>query len=252
MILNEFEILSPLKSEYIIYDDLKEKLINSEFVYFSDQDFKSLLALSFAIELHGNYLEQLPGTDLKNFNLDSNRYFEITINFGLILLDNLSEFKKEWFNTLLSKQYKLGDFFKYPEIKEFTQEALIDQLNVRQWEYGRYFLESFSKIMGSSIVRQPIKSTQSRGEFWDLMYKKMDAIKEPIENYEAVLLAFFIKKHIEKQDLNMRDYFLLGSIACQKMHLIFKRELNLKQAINEIVSLDQNLNKGKRRGGPKR
>jgi hypothetical protein len=36
------------------------------------------------------------------------------------------------------------------------------------------FLESFYKIMGSSIVKQPIKSTQSRGEFWDLMYKKND------------------------------------------------------------------------------
>jgi hypothetical protein len=44
---------SPLKSEYIIYDDLKEKLVNTEFVYFSEQDFKSLLAISFAIELHG-------------------------------------------------------------------------------------------------------------------------------------------------------------------------------------------------------
>ena len=247
MILNEFEVLSPLKSEYVIYDDLKVKLVNSEFVYFSEQDFKSLLALSFAIELHGNYLAQLPGTDLKNFNLDSNRYFKISINFGLILLDNLSDFKKEWFSTLLSQQYRFGEFFNYTDIKEFTQEALIDQLSVRQWEYGMYFLESFSKIIGSSIVKQPIKSSQSRGEFWDLMYKKMDIIKEPIENHEAVLLAFFIKKHIEKQDLNMWDYFLIGNVACQKMHLIFKRELNLKQATREIVSLDQNLNKKKGR-----
>ena len=247
MILDEFEVLSPLKSEYVIYDDLKVKLVNSEFVYFSEQDFKSLLALSFAIELHGNYLRELPGTDLKNFNLDSNRYFKISINFGLILLDNLSDFKKEWFSTLLSQQYRFEDFFNYTDIKEFTQEALIDQLNVRQWEYGRYFLESFSKIMGSLIIKQPIKSTQSSGEFWDLIYKKMDIIKEPIENYEAVLLAFFIKKHIEKQSLNMRDYFLIGNVACQKMHLIFKRELNLKQATREIVSLDQNLNKKKGR-----
>ena len=134
-----------------------------------------------------------------------------------------------------------------PDIIEFVQEGLIDQLNVRQWEYGKYFLESFSKFMDSSIISKPIKSTQSRGGFWDLMYKKMDSIKEPIENHEAVLLAFFIKKHIEKQDLNMRDYFLLGSIACQKMPLIFKRQQNLKQAIREIIALDQNLNKKKGR-----
>jgi hypothetical protein len=67
---------SPLKSENIIYDDLKEKLVNIEFVYFSEQDFKSLLALSFAIELYGHYLETTARNRSENFNLDSNRYLK--------------------------------------------------------------------------------------------------------------------------------------------------------------------------------
>ncbi len=247
MKFDEFEILSPKKTIYLSNEYIRKKYANNEVIDFTEQCFKSLLALSYAFDLHSAYAQKLTVVEKKDFFLESNPYFKISIDFGLTLLDNLTSFKEEWFNTLLSKPYRLGDFFNYPEIKEFTQEALIDQLNVRQWEYGRYFLESLSKIMDSSIVKQPIKSTQSRGGFWDLMYKKMDSIKETIENYEAVLLAFFIKKHIEKQDLNMRDYFLLGSIACQKMHLIFKRELNLKQAIKEIVSLDQNLNKKKGR-----
>jgi hypothetical protein len=69
--------------------------------------------------------------------------------------------------------------------------------------------------MGSSIVKQPIKSTQSRGEFWDLMYKKMDTIKEPIK-LRSGFTCVFIKKHIEKQDLNMRDYFFIRSIVLSK------------------------------------
>ena len=45
----------------------------------------------------------------------------------------------------------------------------------------------------------------------------------------------------------MDDYSLLGNIAIQKMPFIYKREQNLKQAINEIISLDLKLNKGKGR-----
>ena len=252
MRLDEFEVLSPKTTSYILYKDLSKEYRNSEYSVYTEQNLKSLLALTFAINLHGAYVQKLTVADKNDFYLDSNIYFKISINFGLTLLDNLSDFKKEWFNTLLSQPHKLVGFINDPDIIDFTQEALIDQLNVRQWEFGKYFLESFSKIMDNFIIKQPIKSSQSRGEFWDLMYKKMDIIKEPIENHEAVLLAFFVKKHIEKQDLNMRDYLLLGSIACQKMHLVFKRELNLKQAMREIVSLDQILAKGKRRGGPKR
>lgn len=251
MKLVEFEILSPKKTTYILYENLQKKYLDSESIFFTEQELKSLMARSFAVVLHIADSEKLSESDRKNFISDSNRYFKISIDFGLILLDNIKDFNKDWFEKLQSKAFIKSNSSSSSDVFDFINEALIDQMNVRRWEYGKYFLEAFSEFMDKSLLNQPIKPLQSHENFWDIMYQKMYKIKEPLENYEAVLLAYFIKNHIEKQDLNMRDYFLLGSIACQKMPFIFKKEQNLKQAIKEIISLDQNLKKGIRKGGPK-
>jgi hypothetical protein len=247
MKLVEFELLQPRKTGYILFNLLIKKYSSAEYNRFSEQDFKSILALSFAIELHLDSISNSSAPDRKVFISDTNPYFKISIDFGLTLLDNLNDFEKERFDNLLSQPYKFEGIFRNPDIKEFTHETLIDQMNVRRWEYGKYFLESFTQIMDKTLLNQSFKALQGQENFWDIMYQKMDKIKEPLENYEAVLLAYFIKNHIEKQDLNMRDYFLLGSIACQKMTFVFKREQNLKQAVKEIISLDQNLKKKKGR-----
>lgn len=251
MKLVEFEMLSPKKTTYILYENLQKKYLNSESIFFTEQELKSLIAWAFAVELQSSYANELTETDRKNFISDSNTYFKISIDFGLILIDNLKDFNKDWFEELQFKAFIKSNSSSRSDVFEFINEALIDQMNVRRWEYGKFFLEAFSQIMDKNFMNQSIKPLQSQENFWDVMYQKMYKIKESLENYEAVLLAYFIKNHIEKQDLNMRDYFLLGSIACQKMPFIFKREQNLKQAIKEIISLDQNLNKGRRKGGPK-
>lgn len=248
MELVEFELLQPRKTGYLLFIPLMKKYSSAEYNRFSEQDFKSILAFSFAIELHLTSVENSEVSDRREFISDTNPYFKISIDFGLTLLDNLNDFEKKRFDNLLSKPYKFEGIFRNPDIKEFTHESLIDQMNVRRWEYGKFFLEAFSQIMDKSFMNQSFKALQGQENFWDIMYQKMDKIKEPIENYEAVLLSFYFKNQIEKQDLNMRDYFLLGSIACQKMPLIFKREQNLKQAVREIISLDQNLKKKKGRG----
>lgn len=245
MKLVEFGLLQPKKKEYTLFKTLIKKYSSTEHNRFTEQDFKSILALSFAIELHIRSLANSSTSDSSEFISDTNPYFKISIDFGLTLLDNLNDFEKERFDNLLSQPYKFEGIFRNPVIKEFTQEALIDQMNVRRWEYGKYFLESFSQIMDKTLLNQSLMALQSQENFWDIMYQKMDKIKEPIENYEAVLLSFFFKNLIEKQNLNMRDYFLLGSIACQKMPFVFKREQNLKQAVREIISLNQNLKKGR-------
>jgi hypothetical protein len=251
MKLVEFELLSPKKTTYILYENLQKKYLNSESIFFTEQELKSLMARSFALVLHSADAQKLSESDRKNFISDSNHYFKISIDFGLVLLDNLKDFNKDWFEKLQSKAFIKSNSSSSTDVFDFINEALIDQMNVRRWEYGKFFLEAFSQIMDKTFLNSSIKPLQSQENFWDVMYQKMYKIKEPIENYEAVLLVYFIKNHIEKQDLNMRDYFLLGSIACQKIPFIFKREQNLKQSIKEIISLDQNLNKGRKKGGPK-
>ena len=100
MQLVEFEMLSPKKTTYILYENLQKKYLDSESIFFTEQELKSLMARSFAVVLHIADSEKLSESDRKNFISDSNRYFKISIDFGLILLDNLKDFNKDWFVKL--------------------------------------------------------------------------------------------------------------------------------------------------------
>lgn len=220
-------------------------------VLFTDNELKSILSLIFAYQLHLPELEKQSKEDRLKFLSEQNYYFNISKNFGRLLLENLEDYKFEWFNELKRQSFRLEIVGSDKNLNEFVEEALIDQMNIRQWEYGKYFFQSYSNILDSSISYKKMQGNQSNqnsAKFWDNLYDKMDSIKEPIENYEAVLLGFYIKRKIEIQDLNMQNYFLLGSISCQKMPYLFKREQNLKQALNELLSPDQKLKikKGRR------
>lgn len=220
-------------------------------VKFTDDELKSILSLMFAYQLHLPELEKQSKEDRLIFLSEQNDYFNISRKFGRLLLENLVGYNLEWFNELKKQSFMLVTVGSDEHLNDFVEEALIDQMNMRQWEYGKYFFQSYSKILDSSKSNQKNQGNQSNQnlvQFWDNLYDKMDRIKETIENYEAVLMGFYIKSKIEKQDLNMQNYFLLGRISSQKMYYLFKREQNLKQALNELLSLDQKLKikKGRR------
>jgi hypothetical protein len=105
MQLVEFEILSPKKTSYILYENLQKKYSNRESIFFTEQELKSLIARSFAVELHSSNAKELTETDRKNFISDSNLYFKISIDFGLILLDNLLFFQVFSSNKNLKNWY---------------------------------------------------------------------------------------------------------------------------------------------------
>ena len=250
-----YNVLKTNEFEHINFQDIGKKYLanynENGKVIFTDDELKSILSLIFAYQFHLPELEKQSKEDRLIFLSKQNDYFNISRKFGRLLLENLVDFNLQWFNDLKNQSFKLESVGINEQLNEFVEEALIDQMNIRQWEYGKYFFQSYSKILDSSKSNQGNQGNQSiqnLAQFWDNLYDKMDKIKEPIENYEAVLMGFYIKSKIEKQDLNMQNYFLLGRISSQKMYYLFKREQNLKQALNELLSLDQKLRikKGKR------
>lgn len=270
MYLTKFKVLQHKRTEYLFFNTIRKKYSSIEQIKFSEPELKSLLALSFAIEIHVSSIVKLEEKDRKDFAIEVNPYFKTSIDFGLTLLDSLSDFKKEWLDKLLSKSYKIDNVLLDPYIKEFTSEALIDQMNIRQWEYGKNCLQSFSKIIDETIPNQPLQTNQGQGNFWDIVHQKMTKIKEPIENHEVVLLAFLVKNKIKNSEIDMLDYSIIATIASEKMPFIYKRERVLKQSLSEIIGLNQGLNqnlkndldndidnnlnnnKRKGKGGPKR
>lgn len=250
-----YNVLKTNEFEHINFQVIVRKYLanynENDKVMFTDNELKSILSLIFAYQLHLLELEKQSKEGRLKFMSEQNNYFNISKEFGRLLLENLVDFKLEWFNGLKKQSFKLVTVGSDKNLNEFVEEALIDQMNIRQWEYGKYFFTSYSNILDSSLSNKKIKENQSNqnsAKFWDNLYHKMVNIKEPIENYEAVLLGFYVKSKIEKQHLNMQNYSLLGSISSQKMYYLFKREQNLKQALNELLSLDQKLKikKGRR------
>ena len=250
-----YNVLKTNEFEHINFQVIVRKYLanynENDKVMFTDNELKSILSLIFAYQLHLLELEKQSKEGRLKFMSEQNNYFNISKEFGRLLLENLVDFKLEWFNGLKKQSFKLVTVGSDKNLNEFVEEALIDQMNIRQWEYGKYFFQSYSNILDSSLSNQKIKENQSNqnsAKFCDNLYHKMVNIKEPIQNYEAVLLGFYVKSKIEKQHLNMQNYSLLGSISSQKMYYLFKREQNLKQALNELLSLDQKLKikKGRR------
>ncbi len=250
-----YNVLKTNEFEHINFQVIVRKYLanynENDKVIFTDDELKSILSLIFAYQFHLLELEKQSKEDRLIFLSEQNDYFNISRKFGRLLLENLVDFNLQWFNGLKKQSFKLVSVGSNKQLNEFVEEALIDQMNIRQWEYGKYFFQSYSNILDSSVLhqkKQRNQSNQNLAQLWDNLYDKMVDIKEPIENYEAVLLGFYVKSKIEKQDLNMQNYLLLGSISSQKMYYLFKREQNLKQALNELLSLDQKLKikKGRR------
>lgn len=252
----KFQILNPSKTKYILFSELKKKYDNNDSTKFTEQELKSLLSMLYAFEIHFEEAKKLTTKEQKEFLFDKNPYFKISIDFGLILLDNLEGFKKECFQELLSNPYNFNNIFKSEELNIFNQDVLISQMNIRQWEYGKHFFNCFYEKIDlqttywETYKNKIISYTQYKSNFWNIMYQKMSQIKTHLENHEAILLAFLIKSKIENQELNMKDYLFLGFIGSQKMNYIYSREQALKNSLQEILSLNPNLKKGI--GGPKR
>lgn len=245
MLQQEFRVLDPKKTNYVSYDTLMKKYQNSEKINFKEQELKSIIAFVFALKLHPESSQKLPTEINKSFLATNNFYLQISIDFGITLLDNVTGSDNKTLEMLFSKPYTNENSLLKPEFVYFADEILFSQMNIRRWEYGRYFIENFANRMG--VTKNSALGIATNANFWDVMLDKMTKIKTELDNYEAILLAYLLKSKLENQVLDMQDYSLLGNIAIQKIPLIYKREQNLKQAINEIISLDQNIKKGKGR-----
>lgn len=245
MLQHEFKVLNPKTTNYVLYDTLIKKYLNSKEITFQEQELKSIIAFVFAIKLHAESSQKIPPEINEMFLNVTNIYLQTSIDFGLTLLDNVTGSDNKTLKMLLSKNYTNENILLKPEFSYFTDEILFSQMNIRRWEYGRCFLENFANKM--EVTKKNTLGIANNGDFWDVMLNKMTKIKTELDNYEAVLLAYLLKNKLEKQELYMDDYSLLGNIAIQKMPFINKREQVLKQAINAIISLDLKLNKGKGR-----
>lgn len=224
-------------------------------IKFTELELKSLLSWVFAYHFHLPETRQYNKTQTDSFNTDENAFFKITIDFGRYLLENLDSFEKDWFNELLQKEYKIRGIVHNEYITSSVEESLIDLMNIRQWEYGRFFLQKFFLIASENSTwkkeeKNILNALTNKEDFMSIMAKKINKTNTFLNLREEFVLIFTLKEKVLKSKMTMYDYTAISQIAQQKMCLFYTRRNELKLSFNQYLKQNWNLDRGM--GGPKR
>lgn len=226
----------------------------TDYVKFTELELKSLLSWAFAYHLHLTETSQY-NNQPNTFNSDANVFFKISLDFGRSLLENLDSYRKDWFNELLQKEYKIQGIVHNENILSFVEEGLIDLMNVIEWEYGRFFLQKLFLIISDNSIwereeKNILNALKNKEDYMSIMAKKIKDTNTFLNSREEFILIFVLKEKILKEEMTMYDYTVISQIAQQKMYLLHSRRNDLKLSFNKYLKQNWNLNRGM--GGPKR
>jgi hypothetical protein len=248
-----YKTLDLKKTQHIYFKEIKDKyrsnIEKDEVIKLTDDELKSIIAGIFAVLFHSPETKNLSDEKKDLFNDETNYFFNITKDFGRVLIENLDGFKLEWLNGLLHKEYKIKDILKNQDVRSFAEEGLIDLMNVREWEYGRFFLQKLFSILTDHLTwklnEQGISSILKDNEnHMSIMAKKIKLTNTNLESDEKFTLIFVLKEKILKDKMSMYDYTVISQIAQQKMCQFDIRKFTLLIAFNNYLSVDWNLNRG--------
>lgn len=256
MIYKIFEIKSypHIDGGTILVTKEKQGFGLEDYVSFSDTELKSILSIIYAIYLHDPEIRE-NRNEIKGFLTEQNPYFNISRGFGRILLENLEYHRLEWYQELLNAKHKLDGIFHNQELIHFVNEALISQMPIRQWEYGRFFLvelfpvlvDKFKWYNSKDHIYRSIENDENPLLKIAGMFKKS---KTTLNAYENFTLIFVLKQQLLKEKITMGDYAVISQIAQHRMLQLHSRRIVLKESFNSVIKIGWNLNKG--RGGPRR
>ncbi len=206
-----------------------------DFVSLNATELKSILSVIFVVCLHKPDLDN--NKELGNvFFYEENPYFKIPKDFGLVLMENLEGYKLEWYQDLLKAKYKLDEIFRNQDLIHFVNEALISQMPIRQWEYGRFFLmelfpilvDKFKWYNSKDHIYGSIKDDENPLLKIAGMFKKS---KTTLNAYENFTLIFVLKQQLLKEKITMGDYAVISQIAQHRMLQLHSRENRVKGII---------------------
>lgn len=240
-----YEILKKYSQNQINNTD--EKNLNKD-------DLSSILGILFAVDYHYPEINEKQVDEVRSCLKGNNKLFNITSDFGRHLIENLDGINKEFLQNLQNKSCKMDNFYKDEELFNFRQTALLDYMNIRNWEYGRFFIQNLSKLLFDpfklKLHSSSIKNSLEKDEnYLKKIGEKIIETKTNLETHEQLLLVFVIKEIIMKNKTTLNDYCIANFIAKDNIGSLNTRIDIMKKTLNDSLTLKWNLNRGK--GGPK-
>lgn len=257
--------IKPLEIKKITQISLKEiyskYIVLNEFpnIKFTPIEFKSLLALKFAYNYHVPFVDDNEELNSKTYN-ENSLFLNITTAFGRQLIANLEDDEsKKIYYYLSNREYNYNSFFNDSQIIDFVEEILINQMAFRNLEYGKYFLNYFTRIIVEkgyevdSDIKLKIDSLKKSKTPVKNIISQLEKNLKNISTPEGLLLTLALKKYLLDIKVSAVEYGLVNLIARQKILILTKNIQQYKNIVNKTLTMRWNLNqsKGKGRGGRK-
>ncbi len=212
-------------------------------------ELKSLISILFSLLLHlPNYKFENTKQYLAILN-EHNKLFKISREFGRHLLENLKDNDKNRRLELENERYLLRGILLNEKLIQFVEEVLIDSLIIKQWEYGRFFIQKFSAIIinktiwdfNENKINRALNNTDSDLEKIVSMFKE-----DKLNNFETLILAYVIKENSSSSSNTMLDYMLSSIIFKDKAFYLNQNLTKLENTITKTINRKWNRNRGRR------
>lgn len=230
--------------------DIINKYKKSDSVKFTNNEFKSLLSICFSTYYHYPVLTKDNIDEVHSLRTEKDSLINITLSFGRHMIENLNSYNQESLEKLQNNTYELKTFFSNNEILDFVDSALIDYMNIRNLEYGKYFIQNLANLFSKSINLKSYsleikKAIEKDGDYLKLIGEKIINSKVKLEVDEQLLLVFVIKEYFFESKSSNYDYYLANSIIKENIYKInFKKEDMIK-ALGQSLKMKWNIGRGK-------
>ena len=251
----EIKALNFKEYHHVKYTETVQKYINDfnkNPVKFSEDEFKSILSLLFSIRYHLPEISEQQRTKINDIIYESYPIINITSKFGRQMIENLENEYLDWFNDLLNKSFLMSNFFDNKELNDFVHVALIDYLTIRKIEYGKFFLNEFSKIIIDksgyffNTYSDRIKdSLKGNTDSLKIISSKIQEANPKLSIDEGLLLVFTLKEYFIKSNNAEFEYAITNYIVRDKIHELNLRRYIYKSTVKDVINIKRNINKGK-------
>ena len=274
----ELKVLDFKEFNHIKFKEIEAKYDNDPNpVKFTLDEFKSILSLLFSVQYHTPEVSEEHLHNIADILYEEYPIINITSKFGRQMIENLENDYLEWMNSLSNKSYRIYEMIFNEELNDFVHLALIDYMIIRKFEYGKFFLNEWSKLFfnldGYSLsmnVVEIIGVFRTKEDALKMLCNKLLKKNPDLSDYEVLFLAFTFKELFYKSDKDSINYAFTNYIVRDTIHelnaridilkLSMIKEINPNQKTNDNTHNKKNnndkdideegLNKGK--GGPKR
>lgn len=244
------------KHNQIAFLDIRSKyfannVITKEPILLTSDEIKSMISLLFCFKFH---YPNFTNNDIDKLNIiliEKAPLFNITRDFGRHMIENLDRYYTGWLNHIEKNPFRFDNIFKNNEIIDFVEMALLDHMSIRNWEFGKFFIHEFSKIIINPTILEirslEIKSVlEKENNYLIKIGEKISESKANLKTHESLLLVFALRERIIKEKIvPYYSYALTSYIAKENAFELSLKINTFKESLNKSLNFKWSNGKGK-------